>query len=197
MCPHLSSVLTKFKCLAAKHSCLNPLWTYFLVTCPRLDPNDGITARGCACGCRRKRRLSFFAIGSWLLIYWCREDLNKQFSPIRNRPFPANSHNPGPFFSSSAALARLFPSSETQGQIVWARESLNGRKNMAWRKVKNGEMSRCGQCLTVWNWSGKTLSPGALLAVLYFSSCHIFRPFRLSLAYTVCPWVSEDGLFHV
>ena len=27
---------------------------------------------------------------------------------------------------------------------------------------------------TVWNWSGKTLSPGALLAVLYFSSCHIF-----------------------
>ena len=26
----------------------NPLWAYFLVTCPRLDPNDGITARGCA-----------------------------------------------------------------------------------------------------------------------------------------------------
>ena len=29
---------------------------------------------------------------------------------------------------------------------------------------------------TVWNWSGKTLSPGALLAVLYFSLCHIFPP---------------------
>ena len=29
---------------------------------------------------------------------------------------------------------------------------------------------------TVWNWSGKTLSPGALLAVLYFSSCHMFPP---------------------
>ena len=42
------AVLSKFKCLAAKHSCLNPLWTYFLVTCPRLDPNDCITARGCA-----------------------------------------------------------------------------------------------------------------------------------------------------
>ena len=27
---------------------------------------------------------------------------------------------------------------------------------------------------TIWNWSGKTLSPGALRAVLYFSSCHIF-----------------------
>ena len=31
------------------------------------------------------------------------------------------------------------PSSETQGQIVGARESVNGRKNMARRKVKNGE----------------------------------------------------------
>ena len=29
---------------------------------------------------------------------------------------------------------------------------------------------------TVWNWPGKTLSPGALLAVLYFSSCLIFPP---------------------
>ena len=46
---------------------------------------------------------------------------------------------------------------------------------------------------TVWNWSGKTLSPGALLAVLYFSSCHLFfRPFRLFLIPTICPWVSED-----
>ena len=47
VCPHLFSAPSKFKCLADKHSCLNPLWTYFLVTCPRLDPNDGITARGC------------------------------------------------------------------------------------------------------------------------------------------------------
>ena len=29
---------------------------------------------------------------------------------------------------------------------------------------------------TVWNWSGKTWSPRALLAVLYFSLCHIFPP---------------------
>ena len=41
------------------------------------------------------------------------------------------------------------PSSETQGQIVGARESLNGRKNLARRrKVKNGEKSPWGQCLT-------------------------------------------------
>ena len=47
-CPHFSSALSKSKCLAAKNSCLNPLWTYFRVTCSRLDPDDGITARGCA-----------------------------------------------------------------------------------------------------------------------------------------------------
>ena len=39
-------------------------------------------------------------------------------------------------------------SSETQGQIVGARESLNGRKNKARRKEKNGEKSPWGQCLT-------------------------------------------------
>ena len=93
-------------------------------------------------------------------------------------------------------------SSETQGQIVGARESLNGRENKVRKKVKNGEKSPWGQCLTrpvlkrsppfrlligarklvffwrqweartaatVWNWSGKTLSQGAFLAVLYFS----------------------------
>ena len=32
---------------------------------------------------------------------------------------------------------------------------------------------------TLWNWSGKTLSPGALLAVLYFSSFHIYFSARL------------------
>ena len=92
------------------------------------------------------------------------------------------------------------------------REGLNGRKNMARRKVKNGEKSPCGTmsyqtsskrsppfwlligarklvifwhqseartAATVWNWSGKTLSPGALLTVLYFSSFHIYFSSRL------------------
>ena len=31
----------------------------------------------------------------------------------------------------------------------------------------------------VWNWSGKTLSPGALLAVLYFSLFHVYFSARL------------------
>ena len=39
-------------------------------------------------------------------------------------------------------------SSETQRQIVGARASLNGRKNMARKKVNNGEKSPWGQRLT-------------------------------------------------
>ena len=92
-------------------------------------------------------------------------------------------------------------SSETQGQIVGVRESLNRWKNMAQKKSKErrkvlGDKVLPDQFQTVaailasdwcqktcvflapirsqnggdrWNWSGKTLSPGALLAVLYFS----------------------------
>ena len=36
--------------------------------------------------------------------------------------------------------------------------------------------SAARMAVTVWNWSGKTLPPGALLAILCFSSCHIFLP---------------------
>ena len=65
-------------------------------------------------------------------------------------------------------------SSETQGQIVGTRESLNRREKNGAKKSKNGEKH----------------------SVLYFSSRHFFRPFRLSLAPTICSWVSEDdGLF--
>ena len=58
---------------------------------------------------------------------------------------------PYPIDACSSRLCRYLPSSETQGQIVGARESLNGRKNKARRKVKNSEKS------------------SSLLAVLYFS----------------------------
>ena len=68
----------------------------------------------------------------------------------------------------------IYTSSETQGQIVGARESLNGRENMARRKVKNGEKSPWGQCLTrpvpncrdrsgfwlVWGWRKKKRAGG-------------------------------------
>ena len=50
---------------------------------------------------------------------------------------------------------------------------------------------------TVWNWSGKTVSPGAPRFVLHFSSpIFFFRPLRLFLAPTNCPLtarVSEDA----
>ena len=35
--------------------------------------------------------------------------------------------------------------------------------------MKTVNQSEARTVATVWNWSGKTLSPGALLAVLYFS----------------------------
>ena len=104
----------------------------------------------------------------------------------------------------------LEASSETQGQIKGARESLKGRKNIYGTKksIERREeplgtmsyptsskrsppfwlligarktqvfwhQSEARAAAAVWNWSGKTLSPGALLAVLYFFSCHIFPP---------------------
>ena len=65
-------------------------------------------------------------------------------------------------------------SSETQGQIVGARESLNGWKNVARRKVQNGAKSSSRRSL--------------LFLVPYI----FFRPFRLSLAPFIGPLVSED-----
>ena len=89
------------------------------------------------------------------------------------------------------------PSAETQRQIVGARECLNGQKNMEWREEPLGTMSYqtsskrlspfwlligakkilcfCAQsegrtAAIIWNWSGKTLSPGALLTIPYFSA---------------------------
>ena len=110
-----------------------------------------------------------------------------------------------------------------------ARESLNGRENMARRKKKERREEPLGTmsyqtsskrsppfCLligqkntkvfwhqsearttaTVCNWSGKTLSPGALLAVPFFFLRAIFsRPFRLSVVPTICPWVSKGAVF--
>ena len=43
--------------------------------------------------------------------------------------------------STRHEISYLTSTSETKGQIVGARESLNGRKNKAGRKVKNGEKS--------------------------------------------------------
>ena len=122
-------------------------------------------------------------------------------------------------------MADSSPFSETQEQRVGARESLNGRKNMAWRKVKNFEKSPWGLCLTrpVLNgrrpsafWLGRKTQKfsgtnqksewrrpfetglvrhcpqGLFLPFFTFLCTLFFRPFRLSLAPTICAWVSED-----
>ena len=91
-----------------------------------------------------------------------------------NRPILGSLNN-NRFFTKS--------SSETQGQIVGTRESLNGQKNMARRKVKNG---------AIWNPTKDFFE--SLIFSPFFTFLHatFFRPFRLSLVPTICPWVSED-----
>ena len=66
------------------------------------------------------------------------------------------------------------------------------------RKVKNGEKSPWGQCLTRPVPSGRCRSGFWLVPEKHkFSGTNQKsvrpRPFRLSLARTICPWVSEDG----
>ena len=75
-----------------------------------------------------------------------------------------------------ASSFTFFTSSGTQGQIVGARESLNGRKNMAQKKSKE--------------------RPEEPLETMSYQTSSK-RTFRLSLAPTICPWVSEDTLFIV
>ena len=124
----------------------------------------------------------------------------------------------------------FYASSETQGQIVGVRESLNGRKNMTQRKVKNDEKSPWGQCLTrpvpngryhpgFWlvpeNFclflpNGRTPEQRQPFGIGLVRHCPqglhspfftlllraiFFHPFRLSLAPTICPWVSEDAFY--
>ena len=123
--------------------------------------------------------------------------------------------------------ANVFTSSETQGQIAGGRESLNGWENMARRKVKKGQKSPWGQCLTrpvpngrrrpgFWlvpenfrvflpNQKPERRRPfgtglvrhcpqGLFSPFFTFLRAIFFCPFRLSLAPTICHWVSEDDV---
>ena len=82
--------------------CLNPLWTYFHVTRPRLDPKYSIIARGLAW----TRQLPS-KIGCCLFIYWCTEDHKKEFSSRLDR-FLRRAPEARTVFSSAASLARFF-----------------------------------------------------------------------------------------
>ena len=75
---------------------------------------------------------------------------------------------------------------------------LIGQKN----KKVSWYQSETRTAVTVQNWSGKTLSPGALLAVLYFSLCHTYtfptvqtfpRPLYLPLG--LRGWLFADSPF--
>ena len=81
-------------------------------------------------------------------------------------------------------------SSETQGQIVGARESLNGRENMAGRKVKDGEKSPWGQCLTRPVPNGHSRSGYWLVPENFCVFLSNQKPEWRSGS----PWVSEDGV---
>ena len=119
-------------------------------------------------------------------------------------------------------------SSETQGQIKGARESLNGRKNIYGTKKSKerreeplGTMSyqtSSKRSPPFWLligarklvFSGTNQKPerrrpfgtglvrhcpqGLFSTFFTFLRATFFRPFRLSLVPTICPWVSEDAL---
>ena len=79
------------------------LWTYFLVTCPRLDPNDGITARGCAWMSPEETVVVFVQCFS---IDVAKTSISN-FGRV-GTAFSGELHKPGPFCSSAATLARFF-----------------------------------------------------------------------------------------
>ena len=93
-----------------------------------------------------------------------------------NRPILGSLNNYS-FFTKS--------SSETQGQIVGTRESLNGRKNIYGTK-KSKERRPFGTGLV------RHCPQGLFSPFFTFLRATFSRPFRLSLVPTICPWVSED-----
>ena len=93
------------------------------------------------------------------MIFWSENssfyDIKKEVKKVENcdlckgvSPWFCSKIGHFSIFPFYAIQARKMSSSETQGQIMGSRESLNGRKNMARRKVKNGEKSPWRQCLT-------------------------------------------------
>ena len=82
----------------------------------------------------------------------------------------------------------LCSSSETQGQINGARESLNGRKNIYGTKKSKERRRPFGTGLV------RHFPQGVFSPFFTFLRATFFRPFRLSLVPTICPWVSKDAL---
>ena len=89
-------------------------------------------------------------------------------------------------------------SSETQGQIKGARESLNGRRRSGfWLVPEKHNFSGTNQKPERRRPFGTGLvrhCPQGLFSPFFtFLRATFSRPFRLSLVPPICPWVSEDG----
>ena len=105
--------------------------------------------------------------------------------------------------SKGACGAPWVTSSETQGQIVGTRKSLNGRENMARRKVTTARRAPGDNVFSETNQKPERRRPfgtglvrhcpqGLFSPFFTFFRAIFFRPFRLFLVPTICPWVSED-----
>ena len=81
---------------------------------------------------------------------------------------------------------KSYQTSSKRSQPFWM--LIGARKLLCFSAQSEARMAA-----TVWNWSGKTLSPGIFSPFFTFLRAIFSRPFRLSLAPTICPWVSEDG----
>ena len=79
------------------------LGNYFLVTCPRLDPNDGITARGCAWMSPEETVVVFVQCFSIDVAKTSISNFGRAGTALSGK-----LHKAGPFCSSAATLARFF-----------------------------------------------------------------------------------------
>ena len=138
----------------------------------------------------RTRALDQFFLSGWNLSFRGRQSTFSMFSHVLSqRRFPRILGDPGADSGGERKSNRAGKNGtkkskerreEPLGTMSYQTSSklsppfclLIGQKNtkVFWHQ------SEARTTPTVWNWSGKTLSPGDLLAFLYFSSCHIFQP---------------------
>ena len=68
------------------------------------------------------------------------------------------------------------------------------RKLVTWSSHAK-RLSEARRAATVWNWSVKTLSPGVLLPVFFFSFCHFFPSvWNFPLSPLSAPWSPRMGM---
>ena len=138
----------------------------------------------------RTRALDWFFLSGWNLSFRGRQSTVSMFSHVLwQRRFPRIFGDPGADSGGERKSKRAGKygtkksrerREEPLGTMSYQTSSklspsfwllIGARKLLCFSAQSEGRTAT-----TVWNWAGKKLSPGALLAVLYFSSCHIFQP---------------------